>query len=104
MKNERVNGCHSQAAPGIQTSNGPRICFGAWLLEFLWSLDGGAWSFPFPFPASYIRVMFPTQNLHVKETVRLLTPGALKAELPMSEASNQTVVASRQRVTRILQQ
>src|SRR5229473_1488197 len=48
--------------------------------------------------------MFPTQNLRVKETVRLLTPRTLKAELPMSEASNQTVVASRQRVTRILQQ
>jgi 3-deoxy-7-phosphoheptulonate synthase len=47
--------------------------------------------------------MFPTQNLHVKEAVRLLTPRALKRELPMSEASNQTVVASRQRVTRILQ-
>src|SRR6266850_6386063 len=48
--------------------------------------------------------MFPTQNLHVKETVRLLTPRALKAELPMSEASNRTVVASRERVTRILEQ
>src|SRR5437667_22292 len=42
--------------------------------------------------------MFPTQNLHVRETVRLLTPRALKAELPMSEASNRTVVASRRRV------
>jgi 3-deoxy-7-phosphoheptulonate synthase len=48
--------------------------------------------------------MFPTQNLHVKETVRLLTPRALKAELPMSESSNRTVVESRQRVTRILRQ
>ena len=48
--------------------------------------------------------MFPTQNLHVRETVRLLTPRALKAQLPMSEASNQTVVASRQRVSRILRQ
>ena len=48
--------------------------------------------------------MFPTQNLHVRETVRLLTPRALKAELPMSEASNRTVVASRRRVEQILRQ
>src|SRR5437016_1141309 len=48
--------------------------------------------------------MFPTQNLHVRETARLLTPKALKAELPMSEASNQTVVASRKRVEQILRQ
>src|SRR5579862_135908 len=48
--------------------------------------------------------MLPTQNLHVKEAVRLLTPRALKTELPASEAVNQSVVSSRQRVTRILQQ
>jgi 3-deoxy-7-phosphoheptulonate synthase len=48
--------------------------------------------------------MLPTQNLHVKETLRLLTPNALKAELPMSAASNQTVVESRRRVMDILQQ
>src|SRR2546425_11999764 len=48
--------------------------------------------------------MFPTQNLHVQETARLLTPRALKAELPMSEASNQTVVTSRESVLRILEQ
>ena len=42
--------------------------------------------------------MLPTQNLHVKETSRLLTPNALKAELPMVEASNRTVVESRRRV------
>src|SRR5678816_4644187 len=48
--------------------------------------------------------MFPTQNLHVKETVRLLTPRALKAEFPMSEASNRTVVESRGRVMEILEQ
>jgi 3-deoxy-7-phosphoheptulonate synthase len=47
--------------------------------------------------------MVPTQNLHVKEAVRLLTPRALKAELPASEAANHSVVASRQCVTRILQ-
>ena len=48
--------------------------------------------------------MFPTQNLRVKETTRLLTPRSLKEQLPMTEASNRTVVASRDRVTRILQQ
>src|SRR6516225_6382357 len=48
--------------------------------------------------------MFPTQNLHVKETVRLLTPRALKDEFPMSEASNRTVVGSRDRVMEILEQ
>ncbi len=48
--------------------------------------------------------MFPTQNLHVKEMARLITPRALKAEFPISEASNQTVVESRQRVLDILAQ
>src|SRR5436309_11476462 len=48
--------------------------------------------------------MFPTQNLHVKQTVRLLTPNTLKAQLPASETANQTVVTSRRNVTRILEQ
>ncbi len=48
--------------------------------------------------------MLPTQNLHVREVIGLLTPRALKAKCPVSEAANQTVVASRQSVTRILQQ
>jgi 3-deoxy-7-phosphoheptulonate synthase len=48
--------------------------------------------------------MLRTQDLRVREVVRLLTPRALKAELPMTEASNQTVVASRERINRILQQ
>jgi len=48
--------------------------------------------------------MLPTQNLHVKEAVRLLTPRALKSELPATEAANHAVVANRQRVTRILTQ
>jgi 3-deoxy-7-phosphoheptulonate synthase len=47
--------------------------------------------------------MLPTQNLRVKEAVRLMTPRALKAELPVNEACNQTVVASRRRVNDILQ-
>jgi 3-deoxy-7-phosphoheptulonate synthase len=46
--------------------------------------------------------MLPTQNLHVKAAVRLLTPRALKAELPISEAATRTVVTSRQSVTDIL--
>ena len=46
--------------------------------------------------------MVQTQNLHVKEAARLLTPRALKSELPATEASNQTVAASRERVTRIV--
>jgi 3-deoxy-7-phosphoheptulonate synthase len=48
--------------------------------------------------------MLPTQNLHVKEVVRLLTPRALKRELPVSEAANQTVAGSRAKVIDILQQ
>jgi len=47
--------------------------------------------------------MHPTQDLRVKETVRLLTPRALKAQAPMSGASNETVVASRDLIARILQ-
>jgi 3-deoxy-7-phosphoheptulonate synthase len=48
--------------------------------------------------------MFPTQDLHVKELVRLSTPRAVKAELPMTEAANAVVVRGRESVNRILQQ
>jgi 3-deoxy-7-phosphoheptulonate synthase len=48
--------------------------------------------------------MFRTQDLHVREIVRLIAPRALKAELPTPEATNATVASSRERVTRILQQ
>ena len=48
--------------------------------------------------------MYRTQDLHVKEIVRLLTPQALKAQLPATEAVNATVARSRERVIRILQQ
>ncbi len=48
--------------------------------------------------------MFPTQDLHVKELVRLSTPRALKAQLPMSEAANAIVVRSRDAICRILRQ
>src|SRR6185436_3858449 len=46
--------------------------------------------------------MQPTQNLHVKEIVRLLPPRALKDEFPMTERANQTVVEGRENVKRIL--
>src|SRR6266567_840638 len=48
--------------------------------------------------------MLRTQNLHVKSAERLLTPHALKTGLPMSEATNRTVVAGRKAVSAILRQ
>jgi 3-deoxy-7-phosphoheptulonate synthase len=48
--------------------------------------------------------MYPTQDLHVKELVRLSTPRALKAELPMTDAASATVAHSRQAIGRILRQ
>ena len=46
--------------------------------------------------------MYRTQNLHVKEIVRLLSPGELKKLLPSSEAVDATVARSRERIIRIL--
>ena len=48
--------------------------------------------------------MYRTQDLHVKEIVRLSTPNALKAQTPTTEAANATVARSRERVIRILRQ
>ena len=48
--------------------------------------------------------MYQTQDLHVKEIVRLLTPRELKAQSPTTEAANATVACSRERVVRILRQ
>ena len=48
--------------------------------------------------------MFRTQDLRVKEIVRLLTPRELKAQLPATDAANATVARSRERVIRILRQ
>ena len=48
--------------------------------------------------------MYRTQDLHVKEIVRLLTPRELKAQSPTTEAANATVARSRERVVRILRQ
>ncbi len=48
--------------------------------------------------------MYRTQDLHVKEIVRLSSPNALKALTPTTEASNATVARSRERIIRILSQ
>jgi len=48
--------------------------------------------------------MFRTQDLRVKEIVRLLTPRELKTQLPAPDAANATVARSRERVIRILRQ
>jgi 3-deoxy-7-phosphoheptulonate synthase len=52
----------------------------------------------------YIAAMYRTQDLHVKEIVRLSTPRELKAQSPTSDAANATVARSRERVIRILRQ
>jgi len=46
--------------------------------------------------------MQQTHDLNICEMVRLTPPRALKAELPMSEAANRTVVEGREAVKRIL--
>jgi len=48
--------------------------------------------------------MLPTHNLHVRESVRLIAPRELKNALPMTEASNRTVVAGRDAISAILKQ
>jgi len=48
--------------------------------------------------------MFKTQDLHVRELVRLSTPRAVKAEYPTTEEASATVARSRERVIRILRQ
>jgi 3-deoxy-7-phosphoheptulonate synthase len=48
--------------------------------------------------------MLPTHNLHVRESVRLIAPRELKNALPMTEVSNQTVVAGRNAISAILKQ
>jgi 3-deoxy-7-phosphoheptulonate synthase len=48
--------------------------------------------------------MFKTQDLHVREIVRLITPNALKAQLPTTEAASAAVAQSRERIERILAQ
>jgi 3-deoxy-7-phosphoheptulonate synthase len=48
--------------------------------------------------------MHRTQNLHVKEIVRLLSPRELKTQLPSNEEVSATVARSRERIIRILRQ
>jgi len=48
--------------------------------------------------------MLPTHNLHVRECVRLVTPRELKAQFPMTEAANDTVIRGRQAISAILKQ
>jgi len=48
--------------------------------------------------------MYRTQDLHVKEIVPLLSPRALRALSPTTEAVNDAVALARQRVVRILRQ
>jgi 3-deoxy-7-phosphoheptulonate synthase len=47
--------------------------------------------------------MLPINNLHVKETVRLITPRALKTLLPADSAIQETVAASRAAISAILE-
>lgn len=49
-------------------------------------------------------LMFSTQDLHVKEIVRLSPPRTIKAELPMSGEASASIVKSRETVKAILQQ
>ncbi|HUA68985.1 MAG TPA: 3-deoxy-7-phosphoheptulonate synthase [Candidatus Saccharimonadales bacterium] len=48
--------------------------------------------------------MYRTQDLHVKEIVRLLTPSELKTQAPATDAANAIVARSRERVIRVLRQ
>jgi 3-deoxy-7-phosphoheptulonate synthase len=47
-------------------------------------------------------MMAPTQNLRVRETVRLLAPRTLQEACPMTASSNRTVLEGREAVRRIL--
>jgi 3-deoxy-7-phosphoheptulonate synthase len=46
--------------------------------------------------------MYRTQDLHVREIIPLLSPRALKTQLPATEAATATVARSRERIIRIL--
>ncbi|MGH7952398.1 MAG: 3-deoxy-7-phosphoheptulonate synthase [Limisphaerales bacterium] len=48
--------------------------------------------------------MYRTQDLNVKEIIRLLTPRELKTQSPSNDAVNATVARSRERIIRILRQ
>src|SRR5437764_1195976 len=55
-------------------------------------------------PLLYWPSMFRTQDLRVKEIVRLIEPAALKGALPITDASGATVYHSREAVKNILHQ
>ena len=46
--------------------------------------------------------MEPTQHLNIRDMTPLIAPRAMKAELPMTEAANRTIVEGREAVKRIL--
>src|ERR1039457_1695593 len=46
--------------------------------------------------------MYQTQDLHVREIVRLRTPKALKTDLPLTDAASATVARGRETATRSL--
>lgn len=46
--------------------------------------------------------MQPTQDLNIRDMLPLISPRALKTELPMTETANRTVVEGREAVKRIL--
>jgi 3-deoxy-7-phosphoheptulonate synthase len=48
--------------------------------------------------------MYRTQDLHVREIVRLLSPRELKAQSPATNAVSATVARSRERIVRMLRQ
>src|SRR6185503_8793639 len=48
--------------------------------------------------------MFKTQDLHVRELVRLSSPRAVKDQLPLTDTISATVARSRERIIRILRQ
>ena len=48
--------------------------------------------------------MFKTQDLHVREIVRLATPRVIKSEFPTTDAANATVAQARERIIKILSQ
>ena len=48
--------------------------------------------------------MFKTQDLHVREIVRLSSPRTVKSAFPPTPEATATVAMSRERITRILQQ
>jgi 3-deoxy-7-phosphoheptulonate synthase len=56
------------------------------------------------FMVDFLSIMQPVHNLRVREMIRLAPPAAIKAEFPMTERANTTVVNGRHEVQRILNQ